>query len=445
MKRHQVTWLLILLVLLVGVPLMQHVEGKTDEESAIFLPFVSAPAGKWIAAYQWGANDRGGQTVGLLEMGHNQFKLIGKEFVIYLNGDGTADHAAYLTSGGDTLVPLADGKYVIGEEIWSDHCEIRTALLSGDESTLWNKMASLRNVDCGSGFNLAAGGDSIYLQHMFNNQSVSGYSSWLVRLDGKGDLAWSKLVGQGWNVGPFAMTTTANGGLILTAFKSGSTSKAIVAELDSGGQLIRAREIHPRSGSVDYVPWEVSRTADGGTVLGGSNSENEEWILKLDKNWEIAWQKRYTLPAEAHLYAAKGSKDGGVILQGLGDIVKIRADGSVAWARSYDHQTRGIYLNNVSEAGDGTILVAASLQGESTHYPLSMKLDPDGLVANCDLIRSETVKSADLDLVIAPTAVAMQEINADLLTLDPGYTGPIEAGSDVICSDRGSAACEKKK
>ena len=32
------------------VLLTEGVEGKDDDESAIFMPFISAPAGKWIAA-----------------------------------------------------------------------------------------------------------------------------------------------------------------------------------------------------------------------------------------------------------------------------------------------------------------------------------------------------------------------------------------------------------
>jgi hypothetical protein len=189
----------------------------------------------------------------------------------------------------------------------------------------------------------------------------------------------------------------------------------------------------------------ISSTVDGGIILTGSNSDSEGWALKLNKSWDIAWQKRYTLPAEAHLYVAKASEDGAVILQGIRDIVKIHADGSVVWARSFGHQTRGIYLNDVREAGDGSVLVAASLQGESTHYPLSMKLNIDGLVANCDLIRSETVESSELDLITSPTTVPMQDIDVEFYTLDPGYTGPIEAGYELLCSDRGQAMCKKKK
>jgi hypothetical protein len=380
----------------------------------------------------------------MLEVGQNQYKLIGKGFVIYLKGDGSVDHAAYITAGGDMIIPLSTGATVMGSTMPSDHCDSRSALFDSNENTLWNKMVRLKGVDCGGDLELAADDESIYLHRVFSNQRVSGYSSWLVRLDNKGNLAWSKLVGQNWIVGPFAMTTTADGGLIFTTSRSGNPSRVIIGELDRAGQLVRAADIRPSSGMSYYIPWGIIQTIDGGTILSGSDSESGGWALKLNKKWEIAWQKRYTLPAEAHLYLMKEASDGGAILQGIKDIVKINADGSAAWAQSYGHHTPGIYLNDVRDAGDGGLLVAASLQGASSHHPLSMKLEPDGRVANCDLIRRENVASSELDLVISPATVAMQNINAEVQVLDPGYTGPIEVGFEILCGSAKTAKCVNK-
>lgn len=424
------------------MPFIYHAEGKASTDPAIYLPFISAPARKWITAYEWGTNDRGGRTIGMLEIGQNRYKLIGSEFVIYLKGDGTVDHAAYITSGGVKFTPMSAGRYIAGEPKVFGECDARVALFDHNDENLWKKVVRLPAGDCMNELNLTSADDAIYLHQTFQH-SPYGHNAWLAKLDDQGDLAWSKVVGQGWIAGPFAMTVAADGGLIFTTARSVSGYPVIVADLDGAGQLVRAREIRPSSGTVYYVPWGISRTTDGGTILTGSNSENQGWALKLDKAWEIVWKKQYTLPSEAHLYSAKGSNDGGVILQSIRDIVKIHADGSVAWARSYGHQTRGIYLNDVKEAGDDNILVAASLQGVSSHHPLSMRLDPDGLVANCDVIRSETVESAELDLVMSSTTVAMQDISVELRALDPAYTGPIEAGSDALCGSGATAECEK--
>ena len=455
MKRYQFTWLLFLIVLFAIVLLTEGVEGKVNEESEIFLPFISAPAGKWIAAYQWAYYDYEGRTLGLLEIGNNQYKLIGNEFVIYLKGDGKVDRAAFVTAAGgaDAFIPLSEGRYVIGAEIWSDHCELKAALFGEDDSTLWNRMVSLKGVDCGGGYNLSAGGDSIYLHHMFNNQRVSGYSSWLVRLDEKGDLAWSKLVGQDWLVGPFAMTTTAEGGLVFTALRNGDIPTIILAELNKSGQLERAREFRPSSGSIYYVADAIVRTASQEYILVGSSSEGHFWALKLDKDWKVSWQRHYKislLPPGVLINLAIGLHDKGFLLGGIlgangnSYLLRIHSDGSLAWMRTFGSQQRRISLNGVNEAGDGSILVAASLQGDSTNYPLSMKLGPDGLVANCDLIRNEKIEVNELNLVASPTTVAMQGITAELQALDPGNMGPIEAGFDVLCSSGVTTSCEER-
>lgn len=441
MKRYQLIWLLILFGLLTMLPSMHQAQGKANDGPEIYLPFISTPAGNWVKAYQWGQNDRGGQTVGTLEINQDRFKLIGDEWVIYLKGDGSVDRAAFLTAGGDQVAPLSAGKYVVGAEEESDHCDMRAALISTEESTLWNKMVRLKGVDCGAGFKLRTGKNSILLQHLLGNHL--GYSSWLVKLNDRGQLVWSKLIGQDWVTGPFAMIATENNGLVFAAVKSGDKNPVIAAELNSAGQLVRAIEIWPGSGTAFYNPTGIGRTAAGGIILTGANSENQGWALKLDKAWEIVWQKAYTLPGEAHLYEAAAAKDGGIILYGIREIVKIQPDGSAAWARSVGHGTAGIYLNNVVEAGDGGILAAASLQGPSSHFPLSIKLGPNGLIANCDLIRTETVSSEDLDLVMASAAVPMQDINSELMTLDPGYTGPIEVESRALCGAKGSAGCDQ--
>jgi hypothetical protein len=304
-------------------------------------------------------------------------------------------------------------------------------------------------MDCGGGYELAAGGDSVYLRQMFYNQNVSGYDSWLVRLDEKGDLAWSKLVGQERIVGPFPMTTTAEGGLIFTAIKNGDLDKIILAELNKAGQLERAREFRPSSGSLYYVPAAIVRRANQEYILIGSSSEGHFWALKLDEDWNISWQKHYKISKfpSVLIKSAKGLHDNGFLLGGLfgadgnNFLLRIHTDGSLAWMRSFGSQQTRIYFNGIDEAGDGSILVATSLQGDSTSYPMSMKTGPDGLVANCDLISNETVEVSELNLVASTTNIAMQGITAELQALDTYYTDPIQAGFDVLCGSVVTTSC----
>ena len=86
----------------------------------------------------------------------------------------------------------------------------------------------------------------------------------------------------------------------------------------------------------------LQQTVDGGYVVAGlprflsGRAVGDAWIVKLDENGVVAWQKAYGTPGSDYPYSARQTQDGGYIMVGYtafgagsGDawIVKLDASG----------------------------------------------------------------------------------------------------------------------
>ena len=95
----------------------------------------------------------------------------------------------------------------------------------------------------------------------------------------------------------------------------------------------------------------VQPTSDGGFILvgwGDSFSPNgaDPWVLKLDKDGQIEWQKAFTGSRSDKAFAVKQTTDGGYVIVGYtnsfssnrksnGLIIKLNGQGNVLWQKTY--------------------------------------------------------------------------------------------------------------
>lgn len=117
------------------------------------------------------------------------------------------------------------------------------------------------------------------------NLAVNDY--WLLKLDGDGALQWSKTYGGSKDDRGQSLVQTQDGGFALTGY----------AMSDDG------------DGSVN-------------------NGFHDNWILKLDAQGTIEWEKSYGFSGHDHSYDILDSGDGGFFFTGFLDITSARADGN---------------------------------------------------------------------------------------------------------------------
>lgn len=269
---------------------------------------------------------------------------------------------------------------------------------------------------------------------------------WIWKMNEKGDLDWQKSIGgNGFDLLQ-SIKNTKDGGFILAGTSSSSISfqkkedcKGItdfwVIKLDASGAEQWQRTI---GGSGQDELLCAFQTKDGGYMLGGSSSSNppiisnikpegksivttkadlynkseksrgnmDYWIVKLDKQGEIEWQKTYGGQYADVLRSMEQTTDNGYILagysnspisgdktannKGIGDfwIIKINDTGEIQWQNTYGaegddqpyviHQTSdGGYVVGGNSNSKNALTSLGGIVSNGTDYWI-LKLDEEG-------------------------------------------------------------------
>ncbi|CAA9197335.1 hypothetical protein FLA105534_01581 [Flavobacterium bizetiae] len=268
---------------------------------------------------------------------------------------------------------------------------------------------------------------------------------WIWKMNEKGDLDWQKNIGgSGFDLLQ-SIKNTRDGGFILAGTSSSSTGfqkkedcKGItdfwVVKLDASGGEQWQRTI---GGSGQDELLCAFQTKDGGYILGGSSSSNppvisikpnaksitttkadlfnkseksrgnmDYWIVKLDKQGDIEWQRTYGGQYADVLRSMEQTTDNGYILagysnspisgdktvsnKGIGDfwIIKINDTGEIQWQNTYGaegddqpyviHQTSDEgYIVGGNSNSKNALTTMGGIVSNGTDYWV-LKLDRDG-------------------------------------------------------------------
>jgi hypothetical protein len=272
------------------------------------------------------------------------------------------------------------------------------------------------------------GGFIVAGQTASSNGNVTGNHGdedfWVVRLDKSGNIKWQKALGGTADDGAFATQQTIDGGFIVAGEAASSNGNVTgnhgnldfwVVKLTANGNITWQKSL---GGSNADFATSVQQTNDlGYIVAGGSNSSNGDvtghhgtasflsdyWVVKLDANGNLQWQKSLGGTAGEIAYSVQQTSEGGYIVAGnsesnngdvtgmhdivYGDfwIVKLDKSGNIEWQKSlggtdYDQ------ANSIKQTADGGYIAAGfsrSNNGDVTNahgnYDVWMtKLDGNG-------------------------------------------------------------------
>ncbi|WP_281322740.1 T9SS type A sorting domain-containing protein [Flavobacterium aestivum] len=244
---------------------------------------------------------------------------------------------------------------------------------------------------------------------------------WVIKLNAKGEELWQKTIGGSGQDELLCAFQTIDGGYMLGGSsnstldpKTDLTEKGTIdVKPDLTGKTEKCR------GNMDYwivkldktgaVQWQktyggeyadvlrsMEQTSDGGYILGGySNSSRsgdkteantgigDYWILKINSEGKIEWQKTYGGNGDNQLYVIHQTEDGDYIVGGnsnsttplttLGGnvsngtdywILKLNEKGEVLWSKTYDFGKVDI-LTSLVENKDHTYLIGGYAQSEN--------------------------------------------------------------------------------
>ena len=220
--------------------------------------------------------------------------------------------------------------------------------------------------------------------------------AWLMKLDEKGEIQWQKAYGS-LGDGAYSVQQTADGGFVVAGVTGSERSPAAwVGRLDAQGEIQWQKTYGDHQGEVAY---SIQQTTEGGYILAGVTNSSEEgnpdaWVFKVDAHGEIQWQKAYGGQQGDAAYSIHQTPDNGYIVVGVtnsfgnGDydawVLKLDADGEVEWQKAYGGQ-HGDAAFAIQQAKDGGYIAVGGTNSFGDHdYDVWMwKLDEKGEISTC--------------------------------------------------------------
>ncbi len=231
------------------------------------------------------------------------------------------------------------------------------------------------------------------------------YDFWVVKLNAQGSIQWQKSLGGSDSENARDIKQTQDGGYLVFGSSSSSdgditinygSSDYWVVKLDATGNI----EMQITFGSPSFeLGIAAELTNDGGFILSG-HKQNNFWIVKVSQTGNIIWEKTMGGSANDFVSNIKQTADGGYIIAGSSDsvdgdvggnhgdfdywVVKLDSNGILEWQKSYggsgydsaqDIQiaSGGYIISGVSESNDGDV---SGQQGDGDFWVV--KIDGSG-------------------------------------------------------------------
>lgn len=212
----------------------------------------------------------------------------------------------------------------------------------------------------------------------------------VVKYDSAGKVSWSQVYGEAERDAAYCIALTNDGGYVFTGSTDLCSDESAhyrgshdlwVVKLSSTGEVAWQRCF---GGNRDEIGAGIQQTSDGGYIVVGTTcsqddgevsgglGESDAWILKLDPDGDLVWQKCVGGIGDDLGYGVQQANDGSFVmtgridvgqetlgpLHGLGDVLVARLDGDgvVIWQRHYGGLDEDIGYG-VLQAADGGFAV----------------------------------------------------------------------------------------
>ena len=263
---------------------------------------------------------------------------------------------------------------------------------------------------------------------MGNTQSIESghvFNAWILKLDSLGGIVWQKAFpGQD----GYWMEQTSDGGYIMSGtVLADGVGAAWVAKLDAYGSISWQKAFEVSWHSPAY---QVHQTHDGGYVVLAQIdnrvgqilfASSEAWILRLDSEGRLLWQKSYGAEGFAYPSSISQISDGGFVLAGRSNpaslnpligiwgpwLLKLDSSGNLVWQKMYGLGNSG--LQEVHETMDGGLIAVGNEATDCCgHLVWAMKLDSDGNVHGCPVgVPSNATLTDTSSITTIPSATSV--------------------------------------
>ncbi|MBI5635246.1 MAG: SBBP repeat-containing protein, partial [Nitrospirae bacterium] len=261
---------------------------------------------------------------------------------------GIANDAAY------SIESTADGGYLVSgttSSFGAGSNDVWAQKLSADGSIVWQKTYGGAGVDMSYAVKQTADGGYV-MAGKTTSFSAGGYDVWVLKLNADSTVAWEKTFGGTGTDEAYSVAQTADGGYVVAAFSmsfGSGNGDAWVLKLNADGSLAWQKTFG--GASTDKASF-IDQTADGGYVVAGNTysfdlGNGDAWVLKLNADGTVAWEKTFGgATDDERSYTVHQTVDGGYMVAGYTYLassgltrseawaLKLNADGTPAWQKT---------------------------------------------------------------------------------------------------------------
>ena len=187
--------------------------------------------------------------------------------------------------------------------------------------------------------------------------SKGGLDYWVVKLDFKGEIKWQKTLG--------------------------------------GKYVDELKSIH-QTADKGFILGGYSNSPISGDKIQECFGLNDYWVIKLDEKGNQQWQQTYGGPEDDLLFALTPTKEGGYIVGGNSNseaansksvskqngtdywVIKLDSNGTISWQKSYDYGSKDV-LTSIIESEDGSFLIGGYAQSEQKNSSKTIRKDQEGI------------------------------------------------------------------
>ncbi|MCX5886174.1 MAG: BACON domain-containing carbohydrate-binding protein [Proteobacteria bacterium] len=354
----------------------------------------------------------------------------------------------YGGSGADFASPIqqtTDGGYIVAGgtssfSVFGALTDFWVVKLDSNGNITWQKTYGGSDADFASSIQQTTDGGYIVAGYT-KSFGAGNYDAWVVKLDSNGNVTWQKTYGGSDADDASSIQQTTDGGYIVAVYSS-TTAVGLfwIVKLDSSGNVVWQKTY---GGSDADFASSIQQTTDGGYIVAGEThsfgaGSYDAWVLKLDSNGNINWQKTYWGSDSDSASSIRQTADGGYIVAGSTTdydfwVLKLDSNGNITWQKTCggsDFEE----ASSIQQTTDGGYIVGGTTTsfGAGFYDAWILKLDSNGEISGCDTIKTSNALVSNTSVTPGNSSVVGSTSNALIgsTNIQPNVTS---AAVSTIC------------
>ena len=368
------------------------------------------------------------------------------------NGGGYLNDHHAIVQTSDLGYMVATNKWISGErhDLW-------LLRLNGNGDIEWQKTYGIEIWHGARSIQQTSDGGFIVAGYVWLVYGAPDF--WILKLDDGGNIEWQKRCGVQFssNKTAYSIQQTSDGGYVVAGTTTLDPSS--IRQTGDGGYIVATSYFSVLVLKLDAsgeTQWQKSYTSLA--PFGPNNF----WVLKLNSEGAVSWQKGYDNGQWEEFHALQTTSDGGFILAGFTGssaltsgndrdawILKLDSNGNIQWQKTYggNYDERVFSIRQTADAG----YIAAGLTnsfgveepGSENYNAWVLKLDENGDVSGCpsEIILESNASVADTQSTVSDytitcwdTDVSPQDSNVPVFEtmVTPDDICPYDGNQDGI-------------